>query len=260
MRSLVRHVLCSLPIMLLLSFPVLCHAADARLALRICTFDQPFAPLTMPDGSGQVQELLRRAARGLPLALGNVMASRPECLSRVRSGEVDATLAAFVPERLECCAYPMQGLHVDDGAALGVLRFMVFRRRDSGLGWDGHRFSNLGLQPVGVQTGFLHNALLRQMGVVLDESSSSTEQNLAKLAQNRVAAVIGMDGEGDTAIAQKYRDQIEMLPDPFNLTPVYLLFNRPFYLAHQKAVDAYWSALRQVRQSADYQQYLARGR
>jgi polar amino acid transport system substrate-binding protein len=244
----------------LLYFPVACLAADARLALRICTFDQPYPPLMMPDGSGQAQELLRRGANNLPLAISQVILPRPECLSRVRSGEADATMAAFVPERLEYCAYPMQGLHVDEGGALGVLRFMVFRRRDSDLGWDGHRFSNLGRQPVGVQTGFLHGALLRQMGVVLDEGSSSTETNLAKLAQSRVAAVIGMDGEGDAVITQKYRDQIETLPDPFHLTPVYLAVNRQYYLAHKGAIDAYWSALRQVRQSSDYQHYLARAR
>jgi hypothetical protein len=242
-------------VLLLLCLPLSVCAAEV-LPLRVCTFDRPFPPLTMPDGSGQAQELLRRAARHLPLAVNNVMASRPVCLAQLRSGEVDAMLAAFLPERLEYVAYPMQGEQPDEGAALAVARFMVFRRVDSKVDWDGRRFINLGQQPVGVQPGCVHMPLLRQMGVVLEESSRSTADNLGKLAQNRVAAVIGQDGEGSNAIGQQYRGQVEMLPQPFHQTPMYLAVNRQFYLRHPAQIDAYWAAIRQQRATPEYQQYL----
>lgn len=248
--------------LLLLLLLLLCAVAGnaAALTIRLCTFDSPYAPLLMPDGSGQVQELLRRGARSAPVMLHQVTESRARCLSLLQRGEVDATLGAFLPDRLEYAVYPMVGGQPDESQALGVLRFMVYRRRGSALAWDGHLFGNLGRQPVGIQLTSIHGPLLRQMGVVTDDSGRSVDDNLGKLAQNRVAATIGLEGEAQRVIEQKYRDEIEALPQPFQLTPLYLLVNRAYYQSHKPQIDEYWLTLRQQRLSPDYQQYLARSR
>ncbi|MFA9215630.1 MAG: substrate-binding periplasmic protein [Sphingomonadaceae bacterium] len=231
-------------------------APSAPLPLRVCIFDHPFPPLTYPDGSGQVQELMRRGARGLPLALSSAVMPRNECIARLRDGELDAMLAAFLPERLNFSAFPMQGDGPDRSAALAELAIMVFKPHDSPLGWNGQQFLDLGRQPVGTEPGFLHVLKLRQLGVVVDESGSSVEHNMAKLVQHKVAAVLAQQGEGALVVRTSYRGQIEMLAQPFLVTPMYLAFNKGYYQQHRAVLDSYWAALRQQRQSPAFQQYL----
>lgn len=250
MRRALLPLLLSLPLL----SPLLSQAAP--LSLKMCVFDHPFPPMTFPDGSGQAQELLRRASKLQPVVVQNVVLPRFQCMERLRTGEVDAMLAAFIEDRTSYSAYPMRRSEADPARAVGELNFMVSRRQGGKVDWDGKRFIGLGRQPVGTQPGLLHVSRLRQLGAVIDDSGDSPEQVFAMLAQNRVAAVVTQQGEGEILIARKYRGEIEMLPRPFVATPMYLVVNKAFYQKNQALIDAYWAVLPQVRQSADYQQYL----
>lgn len=234
-----------LPLLLLGLLPA--AVAAPPLALKMCVFDHPFPPMTNPDGSGQAQELLRRASALQPVRIQNVVKPRYQCMQQLRSGEVDAMLAAFIEDRTEYGAYPMKDSQPDTSRAVGDLNFMVSRRHGGKVDWDGMQFVNLGRQPVGTQPGLLHVALLRQLNVVIDDSAGSPEQVFAMLAQNRVAAVVTQQGEGEALIARKYKGEIDMLPKPFQVTPMYLLVNKAFYQKHQPQIDAYWDAIRQVK-------------
>jgi hypothetical protein len=230
---------------LLLGFPLLAQAAP--LELKMCVFDHPFPPLTYPDGSGQAQEVLRRASRLQPVQIQTVVAPRFQCMEQLRTGQVDAMLAAFIEERTSYSAFPMKDSQPDAGRAVGELNFSVSRRHGGSVDWDGRQFVNLGRQPVGTQPGLLHVSLLRQLNVVIDDSAGSPEQVFAMLAQNRVAAVVTQQGEGELIISRKYKGEIDMLPTPLITTPMYLSINRNFYQRHQAQVDSYWDAVRQVR-------------
>jgi hypothetical protein len=230
---------------LLLGFPLLVHGAP--LAVKMCVFDHPFPPMTLPDGSGQAQELLRRASKLQPVTIQNVVKPRFQCMEQLRTGEVDAMLAAFIEDRTSYSAYPMKDSQPDVGRAVGDIHFTVSRRQGGKVDWDGRQFIELGRQPVGTQPGLLHVSRLRQLNVVIDDSAGSPEQVFAMLAQNRVAAVVTQQGEGEQLIARKYRGQIEMLPTPFDVTPMYLIVNKVFYQQHRAQIDAYWDAIRQAR-------------
>jgi hypothetical protein len=234
-----------LPLLLGMSLSV--SVAGAPLNLKMCIFDQPFPPLTNPDGGGQAQELLRRASALQPVRIQGVVKPRFQCMEQLRSGEVDAMLAAFIEDRTEYGAYPMTGSQPDSGRAVGELNFMVSRRQGGSVDWDGKQFIDLGRQPVGTQPGLLHVSLLRRLNVVIDDSGAGPEQVFAMLAQNRVAAVVTQQGEGEALIARKYKGQIEMLPKPFQATPIYLLVNKVFYQKNRAEIDAYWEAIRQVK-------------
>lgn len=246
-----RRLLC-----LLLPLTVLAMTPAFALPLRVCIFDHAFPPLTYPDGSGQAQELMRRAARGLDVTLSSVVMPRNQCIAQLRGGELDAMLGAFLPDRLDYGAYPMRGEQADPAAALAELRVMVFKRSDSKLGWNGQQFIDLGRQPVGTEPGFLHALKLRQLGLVVDDSGSSVEQIMTRLMQHKVAAVTAQQGEGAAVVRDKFRGQIDMLPQPFLVTPMYLVVNKGFYQQHRALIDSYWSALRQQRQTPAFQQYL----
>lgn len=229
----------------------------AALDMTVCVFDQPFSPLTFPDGCGQSLELLRRASALQPVAIRRLLAPRSQCMNRLRSGQVDAMLAAFTPERTAYGVYPMKGAQPDPGRGVGELSFSVSRRRGGTVGWDGQRFIGLGRQPVGAQPDLLHMPMLREMDIVIDASSSSADQVFAKLAGKRVAAAVTERDEGMELIARKYRGQIEMLPLPFQKTPIYLLVNQTFYQKHQAQVEAYWQAIAQARRTPGFRQFLA---
>jgi ABC-type amino acid transport substrate-binding protein len=230
---------------LLLALPLWAQAAP--LELKMCIFDHPFPPMTYPDGSGQAQEVLRRASRLQPVQINTVVAPRFQCMEQLRTGQVDAMLAAFIEDRTSYSAFPMKDSQPDVSRAVGEMNFSVSRRRGGSVEWDGKQFVNLGRQPVGTQPGLLHVSLLRQLNVVIDDSASSPEQAFAMLAQNRVAAVVTQQGEGEAIIARKYKGEIEMLATPLVTTPMYLIVNKGFYQKHQAQVDGYWDAVRQVR-------------
>lgn len=240
---------------LMLGAPSLSRAAP--LEVTVCVFDQPFSPMTFPDGCGQSLELLRRASALQPVAIRQLVAPRSQCMTRLRSGEVDAMLAAFTPERTAYGAYPMKGAQPDPRRGVGELNFSVSRRRGGTVGWDGQRFIGLGRQPVGAQPDLLHMPMLREMNVVVDDSGSSADQVFAKLAGNRVAVAVTEHDEGGELIARKYRGQIEMLPVPFQRTPIYLLVNKTFYQQHAAQIEAYWQAIAQARQTPGFRQFTA---
>lgn len=245
----------------LLAFALTFIVADASaLTLRLCTFDHPFAPYTMPDGSGQAQELLRRAAKGGPIVIDNAFAPRARCLAQLQNGESDALVAAYAPERVAYGVIPMQGDKPDESFALAVTRFMVYRRVGSGVQWNGKQFSGLGALPVGVQASFIHGPLLAKLGVAVDAGAKSAEQNLGKLAFERLSAAIAQEAEATPIVEAQYKGKLEALPAPFHLTPLYLMVNRSFYQRHQAVIDAYWQAIRSTRQSTSYQSYLRQGR
>lgn len=239
---------------LMVAAPLWLHAAP--LEIRLCLFDQPFSPMTFPDGCGHSLELLRRASASQPVAIRQMAAPRAQCMARLRSGEIDAMVAAFTPQRMDFAAYPMKDGVADTARAVGDLTFSVSRRRGATVRWDGKQFVGLGRQPVGVQPDLLHMDLLRQLNVVVDDSGANLGRMFQRLARNRLAAVVTEHDEAATLIARDYRGEIETLPVPFQKTPMYFVVNKAFYLRHPAQIEAYWQAIGQARVSADYRQYL----
>ena len=73
--------------LLLLAIP--CWTGAAPLEVKMCIFDHPFPPLTYPDGSGQAQDVLRRASRLQPVQIQPVVAPRFQVqLARVSSVQI----------------------------------------------------------------------------------------------------------------------------------------------------------------------------
>lgn len=246
-----------LSLLSLLMLGAVSPARAAPLEMKLCVFDQPFSPLSFPDGCGQSLELLQRASAVQPVAIRQLVAPRSQCMNRLRSGEVDAMLAAYTPERGAYSAYPMRDGLADPGRSVGDLRFSVSHRRGDGVDWDGRQFIGLGRQPVGAAPDLLHMALLRQLDVFIDDSGAGVRQVFAKLAGKRVAAVVSEHDEGLALIVNEYGNQLELLPTPFQITPIYFTVNQAFYQKHRAQIDAYWATIAQVRQTAAYRQFIA---
>lgn len=232
----------------LLAILLLLAALDARaLTLRLCTLDHPFPPHTMPDGSGAAQKLLRQAARQEGIAIDNIFAPRLRCIAMLKDGHVDAILSAFLPERLSYGAFPMAGAVADESRSLSEVRFVVYRQKGGTVQWDGAAFSGLDQRPIGIQVGLAVAQRLRQTGVKVDEGAKTIEQNLEKLVWGRVQAMVALEGEAQPMIDRSYAGRIEVLPTPFDATPIYLHVHPAVYAANQAAIEKLWNAVRQLK-------------
>ncbi|GAB3267520.1 substrate-binding periplasmic protein [Chitinimonas naiadis] len=229
---------------------------EAAVPFRVCTLDVPFYPHTLPNGKGQLQHLLRRAARTMPLQFENHVAPRRRCLDELKNGQTEAIIGAWIGEREAYAAFPMRNGALDEAQALTVTRFMLFRRKGSTSSWDGGQFSGLGNGLIGVQLGFVHVAKLQATGAPYDDGARSAVQNLEKLRLGRLAGVIAMEEEAGQLVQNRYRDVIEAVEPPFDRTVLYLMVARPFYEQNRELVERYWQAIRSERESAGFRQYL----
>ncbi len=226
------------------------------LTLRVCTLDQPFPPFTMPDGSGQAQELLRQTSKATAVGFDNIVAPRLRCLEMMKAGEVDAILSAYLPERRAYGAFPMNGQQVNESMQLGAVRFLVYRKRGDHVQWNGKSFLHLDNGKVGVLAGLAVAKLIGQTGATTDEGAKTIEQNFQKLAIGRVRAVVALEADAQRVLEQQFKDRLEVLPTPFDVTPIYLHVNLNFYARNQLAVDQFWKAIKRTREAGPYQQYL----
>lgn len=235
---------------------VACNAN--AVTMRLCMLDHPFPPFTMPDGSGQVDELLRLAAREDGTVIETTLAPRLRCIARFKAGEVDALLAAFMPDRMAYGVFPMAGAAADEARAVGVVRFVIYRKKGSKLQWDGHAFTGVDRRPIGIQTGLAVAQRLRQAGLTVDEGAKTVEQNLEKLARGRVQAVVALEDGSPPLADRALIDQIEVLPMPFDSAPIYLQVQPGYYASNRETVDKLWGAAGRIRASSAFQQYQKR--
>ncbi|WP_342117999.1 substrate-binding periplasmic protein [Pseudoduganella sp. OTU4001] len=224
---------------------LLATSANAHaVKLRLCTLDHPFPPYTMPDGSGEAQALLRQAAKASGMVIENSYAPRLRCINRLKSGEVDAVLSAFLPERMEYGVFPMANGVADETRAVSLVRFAIYRQAGGSVQWDGSTFAGMDERPVGIQVGLAVAQRLRQTGVKVDEGAKTIEQNLEKLARGRVQAVVALEGEAQPIIEREFKGRIEMLPMAFAVTPIYLHVHPGYFARHRGAVEKLWFAAR----------------
>ena len=243
-----------LPALLLTSAIVLMgNAAAAPLTLCFEDIHQP--PWTMPDGSGLNFDLLKRVEK----LTGETFkySARPwkRCMEETRAGLADGMIgAADSPLRRQFSVPPLR----DDGTpdptkAMYGGTTHVFIRVGSNASWDGHAFLN----PTGfviAQRGYFVVELLSQRGQTVKEVVKSTEDGLRMLAAGS-ADVAVLTGQMSSAMIEadpRFHEKIKLAAQPFVTFPYFLMFNRNVYAANPKRIEAIWSAIRDVRASAEY--------
>lgn len=229
-------------LLLLLALTPGAAGAEETVVLRLCTLDQPFPPFTHPDGNGSSQLRLKQALQGLPIRIDNYVAPRPRCLYDLQTGRADALLATFSRERLAFAVFPMRAGKPDQRRAIDMVGFQVYRRRGTGVSWDGKRFSGLRTGVVGTQSGFAQKSDLQALGLKVDDGAKSVLQNMEKLAAGRFDAVVLYENEAQR-VADDFREQLELLPQPFMQTGLFLMVGREFARQHARLVEASWDAI-----------------
>jgi len=227
-------------------------------ALRLCYDDADNFPWLLKNGQGLNNKLVEMAATLGGTKVIQIAYPWKRCLSSIALGEVDGGFAAsYSEERAAFAAYPRTA----DGALdatrrLKVDGYSLYRRKGTSAYWDGKRFVNL-TGRIGSQLGYASAAELRKYGAVVYESSDSPETAMKHLVAGDLQLLALMTHEGDRQLSNpELARKVEKVASPFASKPYFVIFNKGFYDANAKSVEAFWSGLAGARESAGFNKLL----
>ena len=240
----------------LLGVLFLCFAlpAPAMETLVFCLEKSDVRPWRTQDGGGLNIELLNRVAKRLGVRFEYAGMPWKRCLSELKANTVSGTIgASFKADRLEMGAYP-GGATPDNNKRLNMDRYVLLRKKGSGLEWDGKAFRNLN-GPVGIQLGYSVGEQLRNLGVTVDEGAQKAEELAKKLAAGRLAAAAMLDGEAEALFESnpKLAAQLEELPIPLVQKPYFLMLSWDFMNNRRDLATRIWNTIEDVRKGPEYQ-------
>ncbi len=243
---MIRHSLAVLMVLLLLPLPA------GALDLRLAYVDQDARPYmtgtgtAIPEQPGVAVELVQRAVSqlGTRLVLTRMPARR--MLEEVKAGRQDGILGfRHSPERAQDLVFPMRDGKPDATRHAARLAHSLYRRRDSGVTWDGRQVGGL-TAPVAVSsTQLVADALLAQgIEIIRIESSG---QMFAMLSIGRVDAVVVIDALGDRQLRQQSSGLIEKVAPPMLVEDFHVPVSPRFYAAHRDFTERLWRLIGEQR-------------
>ncbi len=161
-------------------------------------------------------------------------------------GDVDAALFySWTAERASKLSYPMRHGQLDPSRRLATLNYVLYRRLDNDVRWDGAQLQPKGCA-VGYNEGWSIVDYLKQHQISAHPGKGA-EQLLKLLAKGRLCAYATLEEPGDAAIAAQ-PGRFEKLSPPLARKDYYLLFNPAYYQAHQSQVEALWRRIGELRE------------
>jgi hypothetical protein len=97
---------------------------------------------------------------------------------------------------------------------------------------------------IGVPYGAPYTEAVREAGIKVDDGGRDLESNVGKLKLKRVdgvALTVGMAGDMDQAIAERYGSEVVRLRMPLFSGNIWLATNPGYYAAHRDQVEAIWT-------------------
>jgi polar amino acid transport system substrate-binding protein len=233
------------------------HLSVATTTLTLCEDSESVYPWTMPNRPGLNRLLLESTAKELNLQLLIVNQPWLRCQDDLKNNKIDGMYPiSFNEARDQIFAYPkrngkLEAKHklMDDGYSLYRLN------NDQSVQWDGKQIKINSTLPVGVQRGYSIAALLKKMGVAIDDGAYPINANLQKLQSKRIAAIALRTSAADFEIAAqlRYLRGIEKLHPPLEFKPYFLVFSKNKLKAEPELVQEFWQTLAKQRESQFYQ-------
>ena len=161
-------------------------------------------------------------------------------------GDVDAALFySWTAERASKLRYPMHHGQLDPRRRLASLNYVLYRRLDSDVRWDGAQLHPKGCA-VGYNEGWSIVDYLKQHQIT-PHPGKGAEQLLKLLAKGRLCAYATLEEAGNAALAAQPR-RVEKMSLPLARKDYYLLFNPAYYQAHSSQVEALWNRIGELRE------------
>jgi hypothetical protein len=250
-------ILNTVPLTSLLLLPLLMLglAAPAQAQRwRLCLPDSVIPPLTYndPQRLGSAERLLIDAGREAGVKIEFLYAPPARCLALMERGEVEAGLAAYTQRNRRVLRFPMQGAQVDARRSLFRARFLLLKRHDSALRWDGKTLSGTAeaVRPI-VGTRRSSSAIIEHMrarGMQVDDSALSQRQLLDMLLLRRFELAAVMDHELRQQFPQGLPPELVLMTPPLLDTEIYAVPGSRTWTQQPQQVQAWWDAIGRLRE------------
>ncbi len=242
-------------------------AADATATLlHFCYEDKALEPYYRGFGSeipkeypGATIEHLQQLVAvmpGLRLQLERLPWKR--CLAKLASGETDAVVASYQPERTEFSRFPMENGLPDPSRAFSTHQTCLVRKAGSSWHWDGERLTGLDSMTIARPLGYAPLIVPGPKQVLMHYTLSGT-MDLDLLQAGRVHAVTTLCQIAGQHIVSPFVTErgLEVVTPPLHSNTGYLIFSRRFYQRHHATAEAMWRQLQSNKGSEIYRRYLS---
>lgn len=231
-----------------------------RPTLRICMDDSAHAPWRVAEADGRVRN------QGLEFGFLRLLGERgwhlqprtlpwKRCLADARAGDVEGVMGvSYTPERVMYLRYPMRNGEPDPERAVRRIRYVLVVARGTEASWDGLQLAIPAPRRVGVQAGYSTAALVRELGLEVDEGARSVSGLLERLLANQVQAVV----LSQTELTQQLglRERVRVLEPALPPRVHYLALSAVFERRRPALAEALWRDVAKVRESAEFQRLL----
>jgi len=208
-----------------------------------------------PENPGITIEVLRLIEQRLDVKFEITREPWARVLYDVENNKVDGIFhASYTKDRAEFGVYPMAGGQVDITRCIFNRDYVLYKRKDAPLTWDGLSLLNL-KRPVGVIRGYAIIDDMKKLDIPMEELSSP-EQGMNLLLLNRIDAFAELQNSGDSLLyreREKYGDIVKMSP-PLQTKPYFIMFSREFYQNHTLLAESIWDEIHQLVASGEYDQ------
>jgi len=202
---------------------------------------------------GITLEVLKRLEKKLNIRIAFERFPWARGLTMVKNNTVDGIFhASFLKERIEIGDYPMNKGELDLSRQLMTQSYVLYKLKDSTLSWDGKAFEHLN-GSIGAVIKYSIVDDLKQMNVNVEEVTTQ-RSNLRKLLLGRIEGVAGLEAMNDIIIKanpDEFREVVKVFP-PIKSKPFFLMLSHEFVKENTKLAEAIWNAIRDIRESGEY--------
>ncbi|MES9875182.1 MAG: transporter substrate-binding domain-containing protein [Candidatus Sedimenticola sp. 6PFRAG7] len=245
-------------VFILLSLMLTSPVFAEKITLVFASYDTTIAPFIMGKGTsfpkdkpGVSVELLRLLEQELDIKIEFKRYSYPRAIKYMEEGRVDGQFPwSFKEQRLQTGQFPMMDDQQDASKRLITLSYVIYKLKDSNLGWDGKVFENLN-KPIGVQQNYsIVEVLRKKYKVKVDDVTKHTYQNFDRLLIGRVSATVDVEMPADIVLNsnEKYRKNIVKMSPPLVTKPYYLVLSHQFVKKHPELAKKIWIAIEEIRE------------
>ncbi|PHV11003.1 substrate-binding periplasmic protein [Chitinimonas sp. BJB300] len=223
--------------------------------INLAFVDVDSAPFLMGKGDrlanppGLAVELVQQAVTAAGFRAQIQRLPQLRMLKELEEGNIDgAFIFSYTPERAQLYVYPMNGSQPDSSQRVTHISYALYRMKGGSANWDGQKFEGITL-PVGVNTGWVMSATLREKGLAVDDGGRGYPENFTKLKLGRLSAYATLEPSADSYLKSAgLTEQFEKVGPPLQGKDYFLLFSKRFVTNNPDAAKSIWQAVARARE------------
>ncbi|MCP3926408.1 MAG: transporter substrate-binding domain-containing protein [Desulfobacterales bacterium] len=160
-----------------------------------------------------------------------------KCLINLKRGKLDGVVCGSYKK--ERGVFPMTSAGKPDSKRrFSDSSYYLYVKKDSDLKWNGKKFNKRNIR-IGAQLGFSIVAVLKKLGVRVDEVTS-IKINFRKLMKGRIIGLAAHEDSGDAAMVDY--SNVKKLKIPLKTKSYYFIMSHQIFKSNPKLVNKIWKA------------------